>query len=101
MSGPALQPAGQQPAQTTKPVGFSISDSAPISRRPNANAMTQTARSRSKKSAPRRSCALIFGLICFFKEPSLANGGPIVTGGAKNVEIFFLSSFEKARVTTL
>ena len=40
-------------------------------------------------------------MICFFKEPSLANAALIVTGGAKNVEIFFLSSFEKARVTNV
>ena len=43
----------------------------------------------------------MFGLICFFKESAPASDAPIVGGVAKNVEIFFLSYFEKARVTNV
>src|SRR5882724_3123540 len=39
-------------------------------------------------------------MICFFTEPALTRGAPILSGYAENVETFFVP-FEKARVTNV
>src|SRR5205814_2488390 len=85
ISGPADQPAVQG-----IPAGFCFRDGAAVTRCSNPNAMmTQTARSRNRKSALRRTCALGLGLSCFFIESSLASGAPIVIGEPRECRDLF------------